>query len=205
MSHHTVAHTALAVTLVAALCGCLGPREVQPVQRYAIHPDIAAPDAPATEYTLGVRPLVSSLPYGLRMVYLEGRHRLGTLPAAEWGEQPAEAVTRALVDALTASGRFQDVGDAANMNRPDYILTGDLRRFHENRTGQPWTAEIEVRLELRAAMGTANPWSATLHEAIPVENGAEATPADFAAAMNTAISNIAARTAEAAAGAPLEK
>lgn len=204
MKFSAIAYSLLAVTVAMPLCGCLGPREVASVQRYALDPDIAAPSAPATEYTLGVRPLVPAQPYRLRMVYLQEQRRIETMTLAEWAEQPADAVTRALIDALAASGHFKDVGDAANMNRPDYVLTGDLRKFHENRTQEPWTAEIEVRLELREAAGIANPWSATLHEAVPVDGDAP-TPADLADAMNAAITNIAARTAKAIAAAPLKK
>ncbi len=203
MTTWTNACAILGVTALMLLSGCLGPRQAAPVQRYAFTPEIVAPTVPETDYTLGLRPLVPALPYRLRMVYLEEQRRLGSLPLAEWAEQPAEAVTRALTDALAASGRFQDVGDAANMNRPDYILTGELRKFHENRTQEPWTAEIEVRLELRDATGTANPWSATLLETAAVDGADGAEAADFAAAMNKAIARLAGRTAKAIAAAEL--
>ena len=100
-------------------------------------------------------------PYRLPLVYQEGA-RLGVYPNEEWAEQPGDMVTRAVSDAIMATGRFQDVGNAADMARPDLILTGELRKFHEERSDTSLQAVISLHLELREARGTNAYWVETL-------------------------------------------
>ena len=146
------------------------------------------------DLSLGVRPLFSARPYGLPMAYLDANQQLGFRIRDEWAEPPASSVTRALTDALTATNRFIDVGNASDMARPDLMLTGELRKFHENRTVSPSTADLEVRIELRFSRSPGAVWAETLEESIPL---ASDDASGFAAAMNDAIGRLVVRAANA--------
>lgn len=151
----------LAVSLLAA--GCLTAREFTPTLRYTFTPEIpvVAAGQPADE-TLAVRPLESARPYKQNIVYRNGLE-IGHYASVEWAELPADAVGRALRDALLASGRYRDVGSALDLTKPTYILTGQLRKFDLVKDIHPWYAEVEVRLEVREALGRRLVWASTLN------------------------------------------
>lgn len=184
--------TALGAFLMLS-AGCLSPGTLQPTRYYALAPDHAPIRSEhPTGLTLGIRPLLAARPYGLPMAVLEADGRLSYREKLEWAEMPDRTVTRAITDLLAASGHFQDVGNAADMARPDLLLTGELRSFHENRGHQPPLAEVEVRVEVRYARHTGTIWAQTLREAEPM---ADSEPAVFAAAMNRAVTRLATRIA----------
>jgi len=115
-------------------------------------------------------------------------------------ENPAPIVTRAIQDALAASARFADVGNAADMARPDLLLTGELRAYRENRSLQPPQAELEVRLELRQATEPGSIWAETIRDTEPMK---EDTPAALAESMTILVGRLAAHAASSIAAAPL--
>lgn len=181
---------ACVVLLLAA--GCLSAPQIERIQYYTVTPKITVEKAKATDYTLGIRPLFSSRTYGPSMAYLDNDHQLGYQPRNEWAESPSVVVTRAINDALAATERFSDVGNAADMVRPDLILTGELRVYQEDRTLTPPQAELEVRLELRQTMMPGALYAETIKESEPLQDN---TPAAFASAMNIAVSRFAERVA----------
>lgn len=147
--------------------------------------------------TLGVRPFLAAKPYAQPMAYLGEDRELVFRDRVHWAEPPGEVLTRAVRDALAASGRFQDVGDAADMARPDLILTGEVRRFLENRTVTPAMAEVAVHIEVREARGVRLLWAGLLRATEPVH---EATPGALTAAMSEAVARIAEDAARTLAG-----
>lgn len=153
----------------------------------AMSPEARLPET-APPPTLGVRPLMAAKPYSIRMAYRGPNHEIAYRNLEEWAEAPADAITRVLTDAIAATGAFEDVGNAADMARPDLILTGELRKFREDRTAETPTAEIEVRLELREARDVKSLWAATLSATRPLP---DATAGGLAAAMNEATAQIA--------------
>jgi ABC-type uncharacterized transport system auxiliary subunit len=155
-------------------------------------PRIEVQDGEPTGLRLGMRPLSTSRPYGERMVYLVEGHQLRYFGNAEWAEPPDDAVTRTIMDALDQMARFRDVGDATALGAPDLILTGELRRFDEVRTTDPWQAVVEVRLELRTLGGRQPVWDGAIRVEQPIE---ERTPAGFAEAMNEALAGLAKKVA----------
>lgn len=191
---HRHLHVLLLFALGISVAGCFGARELPAVHQYSLDPQIAVDRFPQVESTLGIRPLATARPYGLSMVYLEGNARLGISELDAWAETPRDVVTRAITDALVAAGRFRDVGNAAAMARPDLLLTGELRKFLENRTVSPRTAEIEVRFELREARGANCLWAETLRVERPLEKQSAAA---FAAAMNEAVGQVVSQAATA--------
>jgi ABC-type uncharacterized transport system auxiliary subunit len=174
--------------MAVVLAGCLTSGEVTPTRRYTVEPIIEIAQMEALSKTVGIRPLEGARPYREAMVYLGDGEELGQRVKEEWAERPQEVLTRAITDALAAAGRFADVGDAANMARPDYILTGEVRQFREDRTTTPWSGEIEVSLALREAIGVEQVWSATLRVTIPME---DETATSAARALSEAVAKIA--------------
>lgn len=178
----------LCAGLILALAGCLAPRTVIPTRYYTLAPQLTVETADPLKKSLGYRPLDVAQPYDRRMAYLGENYVLGYRDGEEWSVKPGEAVTQALADALAASRHFQDVGNAAEMGPPDLMLTGKVRKFHENRTQSPWTAELEVRLELRDVSGNASVWADTLHVEVPLDKVKTANA--LAAAMSHAVSQV---------------
>lgn len=183
--------------LALLLAGCIS-KEYTPIRHFVVMPEVEVERAPAGGETLGYRPIEAALPYRLPMAYLAENHELRYHDRAQWADYPAEILTRAIEDALKAANRFADVGDAGRMARPDYLLTGVLRRFEEDRTVDPPEAVAEVRLELREARGPEVLWDGLLRARVPVEGE---DPGDVAAAMSRAVAQIAGEAAAAIAAA----
>lgn len=178
--------------LALVLAACAAPNYTPPAK---FRLDIKSQIAPvqAVERTLGVRTLNAALPYKLKVVYRKSDYELATYENAEWAELPRDMVSRALTDALTATQRFKDVGDAADMALPDLAMTGELRVFDEVHTTDPWTAVCEMRLEVRDSQGPKALWAGTLRSSQPLEkNEVAALPA----AMSKAVAEIAGKAAE---------
>ncbi len=182
------------MVMVMLTTGCLTAPDIERTRLYTLHTDLQMDEAEPLDLTLGVRPLFAARPYALPMAFLNDAGQLGYRVRDEWAEPPANSVTRAVTDALAATNRYKDVGNAADMARPDLLLTGELRMFHENRTESPPMAELEVRLELRPAREPGALWAATLRETEPLDGDGAA---DFATAMNAALARLAQRAADA--------
>ncbi len=182
------------ILLLLLTAGCLTAPDIERTRLYTLDPEVQVAAAEPLELTLGVRPLFSARPYGTPMAYLSADQQLAFREQDEWAELPASSVTRALTDALAATKRFMDVGNAADMTRPEMLLTGELRKFHENRTVTPPVAELEVRIELRMSRYPGAVWADTLREDVPI---ASEDANAFAAAMNEAVGRLTIRAAEA--------
>jgi len=181
----------LFITVVAA--GCATARYT-PVTRYALEPEVRVSEAGALPTALGVRTMEAARPYKQRVVYRDSGFVVGSYDTIEWAELPADVVTRTLIDAIAATHRFKDVGNAGNLPSPDLILTGTLRRFDEVHTTDPWAAECEVRLELRDIQQPEALWAATLTATEPLDrNQTSALPA----AMSRAVAKIVKQAVEA--------
>lgn len=179
-----------AIALIGLACATPG---YTPITRYFIDANVDVAKAQPSDKTLGVRALDAERPYKQKIVYRDAGFVLGNHEMIEWAELPRDVVTRALIDALVATGRFKDVGDAVNLAAPDLILTGELRKFDEVRTTDPWTAQCEVRLELREAQGPQALWAGTLSARVPLERNETAA---LAPAMSRAVAEIVKKAAE---------
>lgn len=190
------------LTLIAGALhtGCLGPRTITAVAHYVITPAPVVAESVPGSHTLGLRPLATARPYTLAMAYVDADGRFGYRANEEWTESPSAVVTRALLDACIASGRFADVGDAADMARPDYLLTGEIRAFHEDRAVAPSEAVVSLRLELRPAREPGVVWAETLDARVPL---AGSHPADLAKAMSGAVADAVGRAVAAISAADL--
>lgn len=190
-----------ACVLISALSGCFGAQTVNPTRYYPVEPAIRVDSAEtATAISLGVRPLAAARPYRMPVAYLDESGFMQFRSNDSWAELPSDTVTRALLDALRQTGRFEDVGDAADMSRPQLLLTGELRKFHELRDGQTSQAEVELRIEVREVRDAHLIWADTLNErqAFTSNNMTE-----MAEAMAQAVGRAVSRAANAIAAAPL--
>jgi len=193
ISHRTqaicvfTARTALLAAAILLAGGCLTPSRVALPTRYLLTPACDVTKAQSGGLSLGIRPIEAARPYRQKIMYREAGLVLREYPGAEWAELPADVATRALTDALVATGRYTDVGNAADMRVPDLILTGHLRKFDEVRTANPWTAECEIRFELRNNNDTQSAWSVTLSASEPLERN---EPSALAEAMSRALARV---------------
>ena len=180
--------TGITLSLVLGLfvAGCFTPSFTRPRQ-FSIDPEIGLPQFEPTDQTVGIRALEFARLYRQPMVYRGPDHEIGYREDAEWAEPPRDLLTRALADALIATGRFRDVGNAADVRNPDFLLMGEVRRFDEDRTTTPWTAVCEVRLELRRGNSRDAVWSGTLAAQEPISGK---NPSSLAAAMSQAVARV---------------
>lgn len=177
------ASLSLAATFV--LAGCLTPSGSAPPDQFLLRPAPLVEKADTVGLNLGLRPVEAARPFQLAMAYSEPDGRLNYYQSASWADYPAKILTRSLQEALDQSGRFGDVGMAAEMTRPDLILVGYLSLCHENRASN--TAELEVRFELRRALRTELLWASTLKESEPLTGQG---PAALASALQSAMSRL---------------
>lgn len=183
--------------ILAGLCllpACFGGSYV-PVARYALDPRFEVEPRETLDLSLSVRTFNAAQPYREPMVYRDARFRLDVYRKSEWAESPRDAVTRAIADAIVATKRFRDVGYAPDMRTPDLSLTGQLRRFDEDRTASPPEAVCEVRVELRQGLERIAVWSDTVTVRAPIETAGEREGAGLAAAMNEAVGRMASQVA----------
>lgn len=177
-----------------ALAGCLSTPSVVPTRYYTLHIEAPLEAGLSTGKSLGIRPLTSARPYKLEIAYKAESHRLAYFSRAEWADTPATAVNRALTDAIRSLEVFSDVGDAADMVRPDYILTGELRRFEADYTTESPHAVVELSLAIRDSMGQGAFWEGLLSAHTPLPPGLpDGSPSNvdaIAAAMSAAVSTL---------------
>lgn len=178
---------------IAVLAGCASGHII-PTLHYVITPTIGVQTGSVSKQSLGIRSLVSARPYKANIVFRRDPNVLENLDNLEWAEWPRDVLNRALMDAVVATGRFQDVGDASDLSAPDFILTGEVRTFDLLEYTEPWTAECTVRIELRELRSGVLKWSATLTASTPLE---ENTPSALPEAMSTSVSSIVQQAANA--------
>lgn len=182
----------LLITLAAVGCG---GATYTPTLTYLVDPVLDIQKAPAqSDVSLGLRPLESANPSLKNMSYADDGVTLQQYPNAQWADAPRDVVTRALIDALSMTQRFQDVGNAADMARPDWTLTGTLRKYYEDRSSGSPQAVCEISMDVRADNGAKPVYSAILKSTVPMDGD---TPADLAKAMEKAVADLAQRTAKA--------
>lgn len=192
----TTAIAVLGVTAVVVLVGCATPQYI-PTIWYTVDPPVDVRTAGPGEKSLGIRFLEAARPCNEKMIFREGV-RLDRYPSSEWAELPARVTTRALTEAITRTGRFSDVGDAADMAAPDLILTGDLLRFEELRTADGAKAVCEIHIDVRSRTEAATAlYSGTWKSEIPLP---EIGPAALATAMGTAVGEVVSKLANELAG-----
>jgi len=163
----------LAAAIAVSFAGCALLGQPLPVRTYYVAPSPEPPTFETTGSTLGIRPLVIERPFGTAMITREADSRLDVSSLAGWAEPPVITTTRAITDALRATGAFEDVGNAADLARPEFILTGELLAFYRDATTAPMSATVSIQLELRRAQSVDALWLGTVEQSIPLADDSE--------------------------------
>lgn len=195
----TIAHARRFCLFLAPIClaGCLTTPTVEPLRYYTLTPELPSVSGVPADATLGIRPIVGARPYRVEMAYTASENQIAYFRRGEWAESPAVMLNRTLTDAIEATGIFRDVGDAANMARPDYILTGELRRFEADYTADTPQATVEASFAIRKAAGQEALWNGVLRASAPLSHTVAAGKsanddvlADVTRAMSAAVSRL---------------
>lgn len=163
----------LLVTTTATISGCLTATTISPARYYTITPEIAVKAIASSEKSLGIRPLIGAKPYKLAIAYTAEDNRLAYYQNAEWADLPATMVNRALTDGLIKLEGFSEVDDAANIARPNYILTGELRRFEADYNREVPAAVVEIICIIRDTESGTSLWQGYLIGDSPLPAGEE--------------------------------
>jgi len=185
---------ALGLMAIALAPGCM-TSEYIPNTYYDVAPQIEVPSAGGTHgASIGVRPLMAGLAYGDAMLYRQEGYALRQYEHALWADSPAAIVTHALVTALRGAQTFTDVGYAAAMQQPDYVLTGRLLAFEEMRRGDERLALCRLDVAVRSAQEDRTLFAGEVTGEVPMESD---TKLALAAAMSEAVAQVAEELANA--------
>lgn len=150
------------------LPGCLTPKTVEPTRFYTVSPERLDAGEAVHPGALGIRPLLAARPYKLEVAYRAETNRLAYFPKSEWAELPGTLVSRALADGMARNQLFEDTGDASTMSRPDYLFTGELRRFEADYAGDAPAFVVEASLNIRAAVTGEGLWRDVVEVRVPI-------------------------------------
>ena len=185
------------VVATATLGGCLTSTTISPARYYTIQPSVVIEPLASSEKSLGIRPLLGAKPYKLAIAYTNADNRLAYFQNAEWADLPATMLNRALTDGLIRLGAFSQVDDAANMNRPNLILTGELRRFEADYNRETPAAVVEMICTVRDVESDTSVWQGYVTAETPLPAAtegaslsADARLATVADAMSTSVSTV---------------
>ncbi len=187
----------LLVTTTATLSGCLTATTISSARYYTISPTSTVEAVASSGKSLGIRPLIGAKPYKLAMAYTAEDNRLAYYQNAEWADLPATMVNRALTDGLIKLEGFSEVDDAANIARPNFILTGELRRFEADYNRGTPAAVVEIICIIRDTESGASLWQGyvTGETPLPVGEGGESLHSDsslagVAEAMSASVASV---------------
>lgn len=199
---------AIVIGLSIALSGCLTASTIVAARYYTITPTPTIAPLESSGKPLGVRPLIGAKPYKLAIAYTAEDNRLAYFQNAEWADLPATMLNRALMDGLIKLGAFSEVDDAANMNRPTFILTGELRRFEADYNRETPAAVVEMIAIVRNLETGASLWQGyvTAETPLPVAEAeanlhSDASLAAVAEAMTVSVSSVVQQACEKIGGA----
>lgn len=189
------------VALAALLSGCLTPKAVEPTRFYTVSPVPLSEGEVLHSGTLGIRPLLAARPYKLEIAYRAETNRLAYFPKSEWAELPGTMVSRTLADGMARARLFSDTGDATMMARPDYMFTGELRRFEADYSGDSPAFVVEASLSIRAALSGEALWQDVVEVRVPIgPRDALGTPNDTLTEIAQAASEAVTQLTEAVVG-----
>jgi len=158
--------------LIALLTAGCGGKVLYPTY-YALN--IAPPPKPATsgpriEGTLAVRRFETA-PYLRqgRIVYRQAPQEIGFYEYRRWAEDPATAVTAAMIDSLRSSRLFSFVKPYDGQDKPDYVMSGRIERLEEIDYGDGIRVETKLSAELVNARTGATVWSDDATNSMRVE------------------------------------
>lgn len=147
----TSTFAALVIAAALALPGCLGlgGKHAPDIGRHSIDlPEIVDSDVEPIFGPVIVRQFTARGRYELRVLATDGAGRVEYLDFERWVEEPSQAVTTVMREAMAASGRFAAVAAATSEMRTDLVVDGSVLACDLVReAGRPWRARLVVRIE----------------------------------------------------------
>tara|TARA_R110001592_G_scaffold11954_5_gene58202 strand:- start:2733 stop:3371 length:639 start_codon:yes stop_codon:yes gene_type:complete len=168
----------LLVLGTSTLSGCLTPKAIQATRYYTVSHTSVTPGETISQASLGLRPFVAARPYKLEMAYRAATNRLGYYSRSEWAELPGTVVSRAVFDNIVKGNLYQDAGEATAMAHPDFIFTGELRRFETDYTGDSPEFVVAVSASIRSTLDGARAWQDQIEVRTPLNVTTYANPTD---------------------------
>lgn len=182
---------AAATLLALALVACASAEPVPADHYYRL--DVAAPapfQQPKLNGILEVERLVADgVTAGRPVVYSESTEslELKTYHYHFWSEPPTVLLQRALVDALRTAKVAQEVVTPDSRVRPDYVLTGGVKRMEQVVDGGGDKALLELELVLRGERSGNLMLLRSYRVEQPVDGSGMSA---FVGAMNAAVSEV---------------
>ena len=165
------------MTAVLVPAGCLGPKTIMEYREHALRFDAEVPSSPGSlGWTVGIRPVVAGKAVDQRLAYLDADGVIRRYPDDGWAEPPAAAVFRGLVDALRSTGAFADVDNAADMVRPDILITGELRECVADFSADSPVGRVTLSVSARVYKDRFLALGRVITKTVPVASGSEDNP-----------------------------
>ncbi len=182
-----------AAVTVLLLAGCLPSSRPMAIREYSLEYAPPAMSGQPLPVSLRVAPLSVRSVYDRQlMVYRDDAYSTGTYFDARWSANPGAMLADLLARDLAASGLYRAVLHGPASIPGDYQLGGDVEAIDERTTADGCAAQLEVRVLLARARGTAR-------EAVVLQQAFSATqacacgnPRAMAAAMSSAAATLSA-------------
>ena len=158
--------------LMLVLCGCGGKIRYPSYYALEIHP-------PAPRLENGVRfPGVVAVrrfdtPAYLRrggIVYRRTPEEIGFYDYHRWAENPSDAATTAVIDALRSARLFAAVSSYDGQGRQDYVMSGRLERLDEIDYGGSVRVVVRISAELTGLRESATLWTGQADATLGIES-----------------------------------
>lgn len=158
--------------LMLVLCGCGG--KIRYPHYYALE---IPPPAPRLENGMRFPGVVAvrrfDAPAYLRrggIVYRRTPEEIGFYDYHRWAENPADAVTSAVIDALCSARLFAAVKSYDGQDRHDYVISGRLKRLDEIDYGGCVRVDVKISAELTSLRESATLWTGEADASLGIES-----------------------------------
>lgn len=177
--------------------GCVSRAPQTPIHLYSLAPEypVSSTDRIPSRPSVGVLPFESSSAIERRIMYRISPVEVAYYDFHKWVEPPGEMVTRFFCDELASSGLFSVVSLEGTfpLKQFDWLLSGELVRFEQDKTTPATTADVSVYLQIhKPDMGGQVIWRKKLSSRIPVKGD---SVTDLALALEQGLRNITGQTA----------
>lgn len=171
--------------------GCIQRKPPVPINLYSLqdHQLTGKTLENKSSISLGILPFQAASSIENRILYRLSPVEMGYYEYERWAEPPEEMVTRTFSEALGSSGLFSKVTFGRNYSpsSTQWLLTGIVERYEEDRSSFPPTAYLRVALEIYRTDGDILIWNKRLSSREPLK---EDTRTHLALSMDKNLTHI---------------